>query len=348
MIPPDGRFEDEPDEVLDLLDGLILAGGNDIDPAHLRRRAPSRDPSAGARARPGGARAGPRAVERDMPVLGICRGMQLINVAFGGTLSQHLPEELGHEEHRRMPGSFDGSDHDVRLTAGSLAARAAGEELHCTKSHHHQGVATLGDGLEVTGHSAIDDLPEAIEAPGRRFVLGVQWHPEADEQSRVVAALVEQARDYRSSARLGVPGGADARRSHARRGPDHASRAPAGPRSRARADRTPRGCARRRAGSRRVRRPARAAAPATRDGRAARRAVPAAGPPGSRAGAPPRPSRPASTFPPDRITTVVPGDEPAAARTAAPRRRPRRRPRPRAWPARAGTPSPRRPRLPRP
>ena len=134
-----------------------------------------------------------------MPVLGICRGMQLINVAFGGTLSQHLPEELGHEEHRRTPGSFEGSEHDVRLTAGSLAARAAGEELHSTKSHHHQGVATLGDGLEVTGHSTIDDLPEAIEAPGRRFVLGVQWHPEADEQSRVVAAIVEQARDYRNA-----------------------------------------------------------------------------------------------------------------------------------------------------
>jgi putative glutamine amidotransferase len=197
MIPPDGRFEDEPDELLDLLDGLILAGGNDIDPAYYgadlhpetRQLVPERDRAELALAT--------RAVERDMPVLGICRGMQLINVAFGGTLIQHLPEELGHEEHRRTPGSFEGSEHDVRLTAGSLAARAAGEELHSTKSHHHQGVATLGDGLEVTGHSTIDDLPEAIEAPGRRFVLGVQWHPEADEQSRVVAAIVEQARDYR-------------------------------------------------------------------------------------------------------------------------------------------------------
>jgi putative glutamine amidotransferase len=138
------------------------------------------------------------AIERDMPVLGICRGMQLLNVAFGGTLSQHLPDELGHEEHRRRLGSFEGADHDVRLTPGSLAARAVGEELHATKSHHHQGIATVGDGLEVTGHSTIDDLPEAIEASGRRFVLGVQWHPEADEQSRVVATIVEQARDYRS------------------------------------------------------------------------------------------------------------------------------------------------------
>jgi putative glutamine amidotransferase len=194
MIPPDRHLEDDPDEMLDLLDGLILAGGNDIDPAvygadphpETHHTLPERDRSELALAR--------RAIERDMPVLGICRGMQLINVAFGGTLSQHLPDELGHEEHRRTPGSFEDADHDVRLTPGSLAARAAGEELHGTKSHHHQGVATVGDGLEVTGHSVLDDLPEALEAPDRRFVLGVQWHPEADECSRIVGALVEEAK----------------------------------------------------------------------------------------------------------------------------------------------------------
>jgi putative glutamine amidotransferase len=194
MIPPDRHLEVDPDEMLDLLDGLILAGGNDIDPAvygadphpETHHTLPERDRSELALAR--------RAIERDMPVLGICRGMQLINVAFGGTLSQHLPDELGHEEHRRTPGSFEDADHDVRLTPGSLAARAAGEELHGTKSHHHQGVATVGDGLEVTGHSVLDDLPEALEAPDRRFVLGVQWHPEADECSRIVGALVEEAK----------------------------------------------------------------------------------------------------------------------------------------------------------
>ena len=138
-----------------------------------------------------------RAIERDMPVLGICRGMQLLNVALGGTLNQHLPDDVGHEDHRRIPGSFENSDHDVRLKPGSLAAVAAGETVHSTKSHHHQGVDEIGEGLIVTGHSALDDLPEAIEAPDRRFVLGVQWHPEADENSRVIGALVEVAASAR-------------------------------------------------------------------------------------------------------------------------------------------------------
>jgi putative glutamine amidotransferase len=123
--------------------------------------------------------------------------MQLLNVARGGTLSQHVPDDVGHEEHRRHLGSFDGSEHDVQLDPGSLAARAAGEELHTTKSHHHQGVAEIGEGLRVTGTSVLDGLPEAIETDGPAFCLGVQWHPEADERSRVVAALVHAAREYR-------------------------------------------------------------------------------------------------------------------------------------------------------
>ncbi len=199
MIPPDPALCERPDEMLDRLDGLILAGGADIDPGAYdaephpatKGSVPERDRSEIALAR--------RAIERDMPVLGICRGMQLINVALGGTLRQHLPDLVGHEEHRRNPGSFENSDHDVQLEEGSLAARAAGEELHGTKSHHHQGVDEIGEGLVVTGHSTLDQLPEAIEIPSCRFVLGVQWHPEADEQSRVIGTLVEQARQYRSA-----------------------------------------------------------------------------------------------------------------------------------------------------
>lgn len=199
MIPPDPELCERPDEMLDRIDGLILAGGADIDPSAYdaephpatKGTVPERDRSEIALAR--------RAIERDMPVLGICRGMQLINVALGGTLRQHLPDEVGHDEHRRNPGSFQNSDHDVRLEEGSLAARAAGEDLHGTKSHHHQGVDVIGDGLAVTGVSMLDDLPEAIEAPACRFVLGVQWHPEADERSRVIGALVDEAREYRTA-----------------------------------------------------------------------------------------------------------------------------------------------------
>ncbi|MGA2928761.1 MAG: gamma-glutamyl-gamma-aminobutyrate hydrolase family protein [Solirubrobacteraceae bacterium] len=198
MIAPDPVLVEHPDEVLDHLDGLIISGGSDIDPSayghdphpQTTGTVPERDRLELALTR--------RAVQRDMPVLGICRGMQLLNVAFGGTLIQHLPDEVGHNDHRRVPGSFDGADHDVHLQPGSLAARAAGEDVHVTLSHHHQGVATSGAGLEVTGHSALDDLPEAIEAPGQTFVLGVQWHPEADARSRVIKALVDQAAAYRS------------------------------------------------------------------------------------------------------------------------------------------------------
>jgi putative glutamine amidotransferase len=126
-------------------------------------------------------------------------------VAFGGTLLQHLPDEVGHGDHRINPGSFDGSDHPVRLEAESLAARAAGEPLHNTKSHHHQGLDQVPETLAVTGHSTLDDLPEAIEMPGKRFVLGVQWHPEVDGDSSVVAALVEEARAYQTD-RAASPG----------------------------------------------------------------------------------------------------------------------------------------------
>jgi putative glutamine amidotransferase len=193
MIAPDPRLIEDPGEALDMVDGLLLAGGADIDPASYGGEAhpetvgpvPERDACEIAIVR--------EAIARDMPVLGICRGMQLINVALGGTLLQHLPERFGHHEHLAVPGSFDGADHDVRLVEGSLAARVAGAARHATKSHHHQGVDGIGEGLLVSGYSVRDDLPEAIELPDRRFVLGVQWHPEADSASPFVAALVAAA-----------------------------------------------------------------------------------------------------------------------------------------------------------
>ena len=186
LLAPDPAAEHDPDETLDLVDGLILAGGRDLGVV------PERDAYELALAT--------RAMERDLPFLGICRGMQLMNVARGGTLIEHLPDLVGHEDHRRNPGAF--GDHDVRLRAGSLAARAAGELVHPTKSHHHQGIDVIGAGLEVTGWAAMDDLPEAIEDPSRRFALGVQWHAEADGIAPEIAALVEQARARRAAEAL--------------------------------------------------------------------------------------------------------------------------------------------------
>ena len=192
MLPPDPAVAADPDLVLDHFDGLLLAGGADVDPSFYgETRAPEvthtvaeRDEFEIALAR--------RAVERDIPFLGICRGMQIFNVAQGGSLIQHLPDG----EHLRNPGSFDGAAHPVHLAAGSQAAQAAGEEHHETLSHHHQAVGRLGEELVVSGWADADELPEAIEIPDRRFALGVQWHPEADATSPIIATLVEEAREY--------------------------------------------------------------------------------------------------------------------------------------------------------
>jgi putative glutamine amidotransferase len=196
LLPPDPAAVEDPDILLDLVDGLLLAGGADIDPSTYGAEpdpatvgtVPERDRFELALAT--------RAMERDIPFLGVCRGMQVMNVARGGTLTQHLPDDYGHEDHRRTLGSFDNADHDVRLAEGSLAARVTGEAVHPTKSHHHQGVDRVGEGLEVTGWATIDELPEALEVPGNRFSLGVQWHPEADATSPLIAALVEEAHEY--------------------------------------------------------------------------------------------------------------------------------------------------------
>jgi putative glutamine amidotransferase len=125
-----------------------------------------------------------------MPVLGVCRGMQMLNVACGGTLLQHVERDQL-QRHRHTPGVF--ADHEVDLVSGSLAARAAGGERVSVRSHHHQAIGELGEGLVATGRSPEDGLVEAVELPSKRFVLGVLWHPEEDEASGVIGALVDAA-----------------------------------------------------------------------------------------------------------------------------------------------------------
>jgi putative glutamine amidotransferase len=196
LLPIDAHDALHPEEALAGLDALLLPGGADVDPKHYGHEPhPALGPTfadldnvqlALARA----------AVAADLPLLGVCRGMQVLNVAAGGTLHQHLPDLLdGSEEHRRVPGSLGRENaHEVDVEPGSLAADAIGTEREITHSHHHQAVDAVGEGLVVTGRSADDHLIEAIEAPAASFCLGVQWHPEADPDSSVIAALVDAAR----------------------------------------------------------------------------------------------------------------------------------------------------------
>lgn len=181
MLPPDDPSHAA--SVVARLDGLVVAGGPDVEP---ERYGAEREPRTGPPARERDAwelaliRA---ALDSGTPLLGICRGMQLLNVALGGTLVQHID---GHTEDVGVFGS-----HPVTPVAGTRYAAVVPEKT-CVPTYHHQAVDSLGEGLRTSAR-ATDGTVEAVELPGDRFVLGVQWHPEMGEDVRVMAALVRAA-----------------------------------------------------------------------------------------------------------------------------------------------------------
>lgn len=178
-------------ELAGRLDGLVLSGGADISPD--RYGEPPHEQTAGTRPIRDDweMRLLRHALALDLPVLGICRGTQLLNVALGGTLRQHLPDAVGHDEHRPSPGVFGSTR--VQLRPGSRLAGLLGTELK-VPCYHHQALGRVADGLDAVGW-AVDGTVEAVEMPGRRFILGVQWHPEQDSADpRLFNALIAAAR----------------------------------------------------------------------------------------------------------------------------------------------------------
>jgi putative glutamine amidotransferase len=199
LLPVDSR---DPEKLLDRIDGLMVIGGADLDPA-VYGEDRSEDTERTYRDRDEFELALTRgALERGLPFLGICRGMQLLNVALGGTINQNLVAADGTNPHRRIVGTFVGTEHDIDLDPGSLVARATGEEIHEARCHHHQAIDRLGNGLVVTA-SARDGVPEAIELEGDHdWVLGVQWHPEAGDKRQLFQAFTEAAAQWAGSAAL--------------------------------------------------------------------------------------------------------------------------------------------------
>jgi putative glutamine amidotransferase len=172
------------------LDGLLLAGGGDIAPGLYGAEA--EEHTAGVQAARDGAESAllAAALERGIPVLGVCRGMQLLNVARGGTLVQHLPDRVGHDGHRRRAGVFD--EHSVTVAEGTRTAAALGRTRLDAPSYHHQAVDVLGEGVVATAW-ADDGTVEALEYAGADGVLGVQWHPEMGSDPALFDWLVARA-----------------------------------------------------------------------------------------------------------------------------------------------------------
>jgi putative glutamine amidotransferase len=192
LVPPS---EEAIDETLDALDGVIFSGGGDLDPgtygadAHPETKEiyPERDSAELALLQ--------AALSRDMPVLAVCRGSQVFNVARGGDLVQHLPEIVGHDRHRHAHAAM--ADHEVTVGGESRLGAILGDRAP-VKSSHHQGFGKVGEGLREAAW-AEDGTVEALEDPSHRFAVGVLWHPEEGEDFALFRALVEQAREYRAA-----------------------------------------------------------------------------------------------------------------------------------------------------
>jgi len=194
LLPASETGTADPRAILDRIDGLLLSGGADLDPAVYGADPDPRTTNT-RRARDDFELALCRAaLERGVPVLGVCRGFQILNVALGGDLVQHLDDA---QMHVHTPGLF--SDHHVRLEPGSLAARAAGETELAVRSHHHQGIGRLGEGLVATGWADPGGVVESIELAGGAerpggWVLGILWHTEEQPSSRIMKAFCNAAR----------------------------------------------------------------------------------------------------------------------------------------------------------
>lgn len=191
LLPPQetGAFE-----VLDRVDGLVLTGGADVDPLRYGEEPASQTSSARVLRDEWETALARAALRRGLPLLAICRGLQILNVALGGSLHQHLPDLTGGHGHQPAPGVFGAIG--VRLSPGTRTAELIGPHAQVS-CHHHQALARLAPGLVVTGR-ADDGTVEAVEVAGQEFAVGVQWHPEEDAQDvRLFAALVEAGRRYR-------------------------------------------------------------------------------------------------------------------------------------------------------
>jgi putative glutamine amidotransferase len=199
LLPPQPVDPDIAERVLDGLDALLITGGKDVDPAAYGQQPhPATDPPARLRDDWEFALLD-AALRRELPVLGICRGAQVLNVALGGTLHQHLPDVIGHSGHRAGNAVF--SRLPVRTVAGTRLAALLGESVDA-QCYHHQAIAEVGEGLVVSAWDA-DGVIEALELPGERFVLAVQWHPEESlDDLRLFSAVVAAARSY-ASGRVG-------------------------------------------------------------------------------------------------------------------------------------------------